>query len=367
EHLDNRLTDLITREPKHPGEHRDVRIDTRPEPRQRTRRQARERRLLTRRAAQPQPRVLEHQRDDHRQLELLMAHRIADPLLAAIKLTSATAAIRQMPDPAIQPLGRDQLSGLALMPRLTARLPHRPLVCLPRRAPTLSPRRRRIRRRRQAAVTRIAVDLALKLLNPILKPTDHRQQRIYPLRVQRLYVLSQHACKIPCVTQEPCSAPRHPVSPYGDAVSYAVHSTPAHGTISPYRGANLTYTPNPGYSGPDQFSFDATDNHGASTFAVVTLNVAPGPNHAPTCAPQTFSVAHDTATAITLSCTDQDAGDTVSYAVHSTPAHGTISPYRGANLTYTPNPGYSGPDQFSFDRTEKHGAAKYASSPLKLD
>src|ERR1019366_4921280 len=214
EHLDNRLTDLITREPKHPGEHRDVRIDTRPEPRQRTRRQARERRLLTRRAAQPQPRVLEHQRDDHRQLELLMAHRIADPLLAAIKLTSATAAIRQMPDPAIQPLGRDQLSGLALMPRLTARLPHRPLVCLPRRAPTLSPRRRRIRRRRQAAVTRIAVDLALKLLNPILKPTDHRQQRIYPLRVQRLYVLSQHACKIPCATQEPCSAPRHPVSPY---------------------------------------------------------------------------------------------------------------------------------------------------------
>jgi hypothetical protein len=95
----------------------------------------------------------------------------------------------------------------------------------------------------------------------------------------------------------------------GDTVSYAVHSTPAHGTISPYRGANLTYTPNPGYSGPDQFSFDATDNHGASTFAVVTLNVAPGPNHAPTCAPQTFSVAHDTATAITLSCTDQDAGD----------------------------------------------------------
>jgi hypothetical protein len=34
------------------------------------------------------------------------------------------------------------------------------------------------------------------------------------LRVQRLYVLSQHACKIPCVTQEPCSAPRHPLSPY---------------------------------------------------------------------------------------------------------------------------------------------------------
>ena len=86
-----------------------MRIDTRPEPRQGTRRQLRERRLLTRRAAQPQPGVLEHQRADHRQLELLMAHRIADPLLAAVKHMPATATVRQMRDPLVQPLGRDQL------------------------------------------------------------------------------------------------------------------------------------------------------------------------------------------------------------------------------------------------------------------
>ena len=50
EHLNDRLADLVTREPEHAGEHRDMRIDTRPEPRQSTRRQPRERRLLTRRA-----------------------------------------------------------------------------------------------------------------------------------------------------------------------------------------------------------------------------------------------------------------------------------------------------------------------------
>ena len=99
EHLNDRLTDLVTREPKHAGEHRDMRIDTRPEPRQGTRRQLRERRLLTCRTAQPQPGVLEHQRADHGQLNCSMAHRIADPLLAAVKHMPATATVRQMRDP----------------------------------------------------------------------------------------------------------------------------------------------------------------------------------------------------------------------------------------------------------------------------
>ncbi len=95
-HLNHHLADLVTREPKHAGEHRDVRVQPGPEPRPGTRRQRRERRALTRRAAQPHPRMLEHQRDDRRQLELLIDDRIADPFLAAIKHVPATTAVRQM-------------------------------------------------------------------------------------------------------------------------------------------------------------------------------------------------------------------------------------------------------------------------------
>ena len=73
-----------------------------------------------------------------------MAHRIIDPLLAAIKHMPATATVRQMLNALVQPLARDQLPGLALMPRLTAGLAHRALVGLPRQPATLSPRRRRI-------------------------------------------------------------------------------------------------------------------------------------------------------------------------------------------------------------------------------
>jgi hypothetical protein len=118
--------------------------------------------------------VLEHQRADHRQLELLMTHRIADPLLAAIKHVPATTAAREMQNALVQPLGSDKLTSLALMPRLPASFPHRALVRLPRHTTTLSSRRRRMTRRRHAAVPRVAVDLALKLLDPSLSRAGAR-------------------------------------------------------------------------------------------------------------------------------------------------------------------------------------------------
>ncbi len=167
EHLHHDLANLIAREPKHAGEHRDMRIQPRTEPRTSTRREPSERRALTRRAAQPQPDLLKHQRNDHRQLVLLMDDRIPDPLLAAIKLVPATATVRNMLKALIDPLGGDELPALALVTGLTAGLAHRALIRLPRQPPTLRPRLRRIRRGRHAAIPRITVDLALKLLDPL--------------------------------------------------------------------------------------------------------------------------------------------------------------------------------------------------------
>ena len=143
-----------------------------------------------------------------------MAHRITDPRLAAIELVPALTTVRQMRDMLVHALGRDQLAGFALMPGLTAGLTHRALVRLPRQSPTLRPRLRWIRRRRHRTVTRVAIALALELIDPLLKATDHRPHRIDPLRVKRVRVLSQHERKIPCITQEPCSQPRHPLNAY---------------------------------------------------------------------------------------------------------------------------------------------------------
>jgi N-acetylneuraminic acid mutarotase len=86
----------------------------------------------------------------------------------------------------------------------------------------------------------------------------------------------------------------------------------------------------------------------------VFANAIPGgrmvtvvPNAAPTSQPQTVSTTPGVPVAITLVGTDPDAGQTLSWTIVTPPQHGTLSG-TPPNLTYTPAPGYSGPDSFTF-------------------
>jgi hypothetical protein len=64
------------------------------------------------------------------------------------------------------------------------------------------------------------------------------------------------------------------------AVRYAVATPPAHGTLGPVTGAAVTYTPQPGYTGPDTFTYTARDNAsgfplaGSEPAAAVSINTA---------------------------------------------------------------------------------------------
>src|SRR5579875_294641 len=218
EHLADDLANLVSGESEHPGEDRDMRLQPRPIPRQRRARKLGQHRAPARRTLQTDTRMLEHQRAGRRQLVLLVEDRVADPLLPAAEQTSATTALRQMLKPPIDVLRVHHLPRLALMPGLPARLAHRALIRLPRPPTPLRPRQRRIRRRRHRTVSRVAVHPALQLLDPLAQPRVLRPQ----LRDQRdQFLVAQppcslacirHARTIPCVTQEPCSNPRHPVN-----------------------------------------------------------------------------------------------------------------------------------------------------------
>jgi hypothetical protein len=64
----------------------------------------------------------------------------------------------------------------------------------------------------------------------------------------------------------------------GAALAYAIVGAPAHGTLS--LGAvtgQALYTPAPGYSGPDAFSYDATSIHGTSAVATASITVGAAP------------------------------------------------------------------------------------------
>ena len=130
----------------------------------------------------------------------------------------------------------------------------------------------------------------------------------------------------------------------GDSLTFTVTSGPAHGTLSG-SGANLTYTPDANYNGPDLFTYVANDSWTDSAATSVSLTVQ-AVNDAPVANAQSISTDEDTATAVTLSGSDVE-GDGLTYRVVSGPAHGTLSG-SGANLSYTPASNYNGPDSFTY-------------------
>jgi len=86
--------------------------------------------------------------------------------------------------------------------------------------------------------------------------------------------------------------------------------------------------------------------------SVVDLGLAPPgtciapANHAPVAQDQTHSTSQDVATPLTLTATDQD-NDALTYSIVSGPTHGCLSG-TAPDITYTPLPGYAGPDSFTF-------------------
>jgi hypothetical protein len=83
---------------------------------------------------------------------------------------------------------------------------------------------------------------------------------------------------------------------------------------------------------------------------VLISTVVKAPNTAPTATDQSVPVAHNTATAVTLTGTDPE-GDALTFVTSSSPAHGALTG-TAPNLTYTPTSGYSGPDSFTFTASD---------------
>jgi len=63
---------------------------------------------------------------------------------------------------------------------------------------------------------------------------------------------------------------------------------------------------------------------------------------------QSVTTDEDTPLAITLTASDADPGDTLTYSIVDSPTHGTLSGTT-PDVTYTPDADYNGPDSFTFN------------------
>jgi hypothetical protein len=130
----------------------------------------------------------------------------------------------------------------------------------------------------------------------------------------------------------------------GGAVSYRVETRPAHGTPSG-TGANLVYTPEANYNGPDSFTFKASDGQTESAVATISINVTPVADP-PVANTLTITTDEDTPVPVTLPGTDPD-GDPVNIYLVSATTHGGLGG-TSPNYTYYPLPDYNGTDTLTY-------------------
>src|SRR5215211_6234884 len=123
------------------------------------------------------------------------------------------------------------------------------------------------------------------------------------------------------------------------------------GTVSIGNDGNITFTPEATFSGDATFRYLVCDNGSPSNCSVqsFTINVT-AVNDAPVADDQSVTTDEDTAKEVTLRASDVE-GDALGYTIVSAPQRGTLSG-TGANLTYTPEADYNGPDSFTFKASD---------------
>jgi hypothetical protein len=125
--------------------------------------------------------------------------------------------------------------------------------------------------------------------------------------------------------------------------------TTANGSVTIAADGLYTYTPNPGYSGSDSFTFTAqTDDD--RTSGTVSVTVTADASDLTVATPQALTVNESTpGTGNVLTGAVDSEGATIT-AVAGTFAtgHGSVTIAANGAYTYLPNPGYSGSDNFTF-------------------
>ncbi len=142
----------------------------------------------------------------------------------------------------------------------------------------------------------------------------------------------------------------------GDTLTVTATVQPAHGTLALSSNGSFTYTPDADFEGTDTFKYKANDGFDDSAEATVTITVSPV-NDAPSAVNDSFDVEMDTVLTVpatqSVLVNDTDAdGDTLTAAIVTQPAHGTVSFNADGSFIYTPETGYHGDDTFTYEAND---------------
>jgi large repetitive protein len=153
----------------------------------------------------------------------------------------------------------------------------------------------------------------------------------------------------------------------GDTLTIFDATLPTNGTFTDGGNGTVIYTPKPGFTGTDTFTYQLTDGQDVSDIATVTITVGdatPTDNSAPV--PGFDSLATAAGTPITihdddLLANDFDAeGDPLTVTITQTPTNGLLVLNPDGTHTYTPAAGFTGVDTFTYAVNDGYTDSAYS-------
>ena len=132
-----------------------------------------------------------------------------------------------------------------------------------------------------------------------------------------------------------------------------ITSAPTNGTAV-LLGDSIVYTPTPGFTGQDQFTYVTCDPFNECDTATVTIDVLPevepGENDPPFAVDDAVGIDENEAICIDVSVNDLNPdGDPLSFAPVDLPLNGVLDSFNTDGIIcYVPDSGYVGPDNFTY-------------------
>ena len=138
-----------------------------------------------------------------------------------------------------------------------------------------------------------------------------------------------------------------------DVLEAVLVGTTNNGALTLNLDGSFDYTPDAGFSGLDSFTYRATDgNGGQSGVTIVTIDVS-DVNGPPDAVGDNYTTDFETELVVDAAAgllpndIDPD-GDPLTITGNGDPSNGSATVSADGSFTYTPNPGFSGPDTFTY-------------------
>ena len=148
--------------------------------------------------------------------------------------------------------------------------------------------------------------------------------------------------------------------PDGDPLALTGMTLPAHGQLALTPDQDFVYTPAAGFTGQDGFAYTVRDGRGGSASAAVTITVERR-NTPPVAANDAAATGGGQPVTLDPLRNDSDPdGDPLRLVALTVPAHGRITANPDQTVTYTPDPGFTGQDGFTYRVSDGTAASEAA-------